>query len=81
MSFGLLGAICLDEDDQGRADPAVEPVLEPVLEAAPPATTPAADAPPTEAPPPTELVLVGGTDWGGPWDARGPSDDSRFVKC
>ncbi|KAI4991446.1 hypothetical protein ZWY2020_039817 [Hordeum vulgare] len=47
------GAICLDEDDQGRADP----VVEPVLEAAPPAATPAADAPPTEAPPPTEPVL------------------------
>ncbi|KAI4990921.1 hypothetical protein ZWY2020_039292 [Hordeum vulgare] len=26
------GAICLDEGDQGRADPVVEPVLEPVLE-------------------------------------------------
>ena len=59
MSFGLSGAICVDEDDQGRADPAVEPVLEPVPEAAPPAATPAADAPPTEAPPPTEPVPVG----------------------
>ena len=59
MLFGLSGAICLDEGDQGRADPVVEPaqepVLEPVLEAALPAAAPAANAPPTEMPPPTEV--------------------------
>ena len=70
MSFGLSGAIHLDEDDQGRADPAVEPVLEPVPKAAPPTATLAADAPPTEAPPPTEPVPVGeeptGADLGMP---------------
>ena len=70
MLFGLSGEICLDEGDQGRADPVVEPVLEPVLEAAPPAATPAADAPPTKAPPPTDPVLVGeeptGADLGMP---------------
>ena len=54
MSFGLSGAICLDEGDQGRADPAVEPVLE----AAPPAAALAADVLPTEVLPPTEPVLV-----------------------
>ena len=54
MSFGLSGAICLDEGDQGRADPAVEPVLE----AAPPAAALAADVLPTEALPPTEPALV-----------------------
>ncbi len=54
MSFGLSRAICLDEGDQGRADPAVEPVLE----AAPPAAALAADVLPTEVPPPTEPVLV-----------------------
>ena len=60
MSCGLSlsGAIHLDEDDQGRADPAVEPVLEPVPEAAPPAAALVADAPPTEVPPPTEPVPV-----------------------
>ena len=78
MSFGLSGAICLDEDDQGRADPAVEPVPE----AAPPAATLAADAPLTEAPPPTEPVPVGEEPTGGgPWDAPGTSHDSRFVEC
>ena len=59
MLFGLPGAICLDEGDQGRADPVVEPVLEPVLEATPPAAAPATNAPPTEVPPPTEPVPVG----------------------
>ena len=23
----------------------------------------------------------GGADWGGPWDASGTNDDSRFVEC
>ena len=59
MLFGLSGAICVNEGDQGRADrvvePAQEPVLEPVLEAALPAAVPAANAPPTEMPPPTEV--------------------------
>ncbi|KAI5015238.1 hypothetical protein ZWY2020_056628 [Hordeum vulgare] len=48
------GAICLDEGNQGRADPAVEPVLE----AAPPAAALATDVPPIEVQPPTEPVLV-----------------------
>ena len=54
MSFGLSGAICLDEGDQGRADPAVEPVLE----AAPPAAALASDVLPIKVPPPTEPVPV-----------------------
>ena len=54
MSLGLSGAICVDEDDQGRANPAVEPVLE----AAPPAAALAADMLPTEELPQTEPVLV-----------------------
>ena len=68
MSFGLSRAICLDEGDQGRADPAVEPVLE----AAPPAAALAADGLPTEALPPTEPTLVvevpTGADLGMPQD-------------
>ena len=54
MPFGLSGAICVDEGDQGRPEQAVEPVLE----AAPPVTALAADVLPTKAMPPTETTLV-----------------------
>ena len=54
MPFGLSGAICVDEGDQGRPEQAAEPVLE----AAPPVTALAADVLPTEAMPPTETALV-----------------------
>ncbi|KAI4969203.1 hypothetical protein ZWY2020_000117 [Hordeum vulgare] len=82
------GAICLDEDDQGRADPTVDPILEPVSEAAPPAATPAADAPPTEAPPPTEPVPVGeeptGANLGMPQELPtipGSSNAEFSIRC
>ena len=78
----------LDEDGQGRADPAAEPVVEPVLEAAPPAAAPAADAPPTEVPPPTEPVPVGeeptGANLGMPQDLPtipGSSNVEFSIRC
>ena len=54
MPFGLSGAICVDEGDQGRPEQAAEPVLE----AVPPVTALAADVPPIEAMSPTEEALV-----------------------